>query len=89
MWAGVPYNIDAAFQSHNGKTYFFKEKMFWEFNDIRMTVSKDSPQLIGEFWLNCPREMQDPFNRTLNSGQQFLSCPQENVIIIVCFFLIR
>lgn len=87
MWAGVPYNLDAVFQSHNGKTYFFKEKKFWEFNDIRMRVSKDSPQLIGEFWLNCPREMQDPFNRTINSGQQFLSCPQ--VFILVCLFLIR
>ena len=87
MWAGVPYNLDAVFQSHNGKTYFFKEKKFWEFNDIRMRVSEDSPQLIGEFWLNCPREMQDPFNRTINSGQQFLSCPQ--VFILVFLFLIR
>ena len=88
MWSGVPYKLDAVFQSHNGKTYFFKDKHCWEFNDIRMRVSKDSPQLIGEFWLNCPREMQDPFNRTINSGQQFLSCPQANVLLIMFFALI-
>ena len=35
MWRGIPYNIDAVFQWHDKKTYFFKEKYFWEFNDQR------------------------------------------------------
>ena len=42
MWRGIPYNIDAVFQWHDKKTYFFKEKYFWLFNDQRMQVSPDS-----------------------------------------------
>ena len=69
MWKGIPYNLDAVFQWHNRKTYFFKEKYFWEFDDKRMESAKNSPELIGEVWLQCPREMQDPFKKaTFNSG---------------------
>ena len=89
MWSGVPYNFDAVFQSHNGKTYFFKNKHFWEFNDKRMIVSEGSPQHIGEFWLKCPREMQDPFRRTISFGQQFLNCPQTNALLFLSINLVR
>ena len=63
MWRGIPYNIDAVFQWHDKKTYFFKEKYFWEFNDQRMQVSADSPKLIGELFLQCPKEILDPFKQ--------------------------
>ena len=88
MWSGVPYNIDAVFQSQNGTTYFLKKKHFWEFNDIRMNVSKGSPQLIGEYWLKCPKEMRDSFDRPLSSGQ-FLDCPQEYVSFFMCIIFMR
>lgn len=35
IWKGIPYGVDAAFQYTDGKTYFFKGKDFWEFDDIR------------------------------------------------------
>ena len=68
MWRGIPYNIDAVFQWHDKKTYFFKEKYFWQFNDQRMQVSVDSPKLIGELWLQCPKEIQDPFKKAETSN---------------------
>ena len=68
MWRGIPYNIDAVFQWHNRKTYFFKDKYFWEFDDKKMKASKNSPKLIGEFWLQCPREMQDPYKKAHTSS---------------------
>ena len=57
MWKGVPYDIDGVFQYHDKKTYFFKGKQFWEFNDERMEVAKSSPMASGEFWLHCPKEL--------------------------------
>ena len=35
MWRGVPSAIDAAFQYVDGKTYFFKGRHFWQFDDYR------------------------------------------------------
>ena len=56
VWRGVPYNVDAAFQFIDGKTYFFKGKDFWAFDDIRMAVEADAPKPIGEHWMHCPRD---------------------------------
>ena len=61
MWKGVPYNIDAVFQYHDRKTYFFKGKHFWEFDNQKMEVAEDGPVQVGEYWLHCPKELQDPF----------------------------
>ena len=54
MWKGVPYHIDGVFQYHNKKTYFFKGKHFWEFDDERMEVTKSSSAYIfmqSSIWL--------------------------------------
>lgn len=83
MWTGVPYNIDAVFQWHNRKTYFFKEKYFWEFNDNRMKIAKGSPQLIGEYWLKCPREMQDPFKKASSSSGQPSSLDYPSSLVFI------
>ena len=56
-WNGLPANLDASFTWTNGKTYFFKGKHFWEFDDERMEVTKSSPMASGEFWLHCPKEL--------------------------------
>ena len=85
MWGQIPYNIDAVFQWHNRKTYFFKDKYFWEFDDDRMTASKNSPELIGEFWLKCPRAMQDPYKkaRTSNGNQSYLNNPIALISVLI------
>ena len=40
-----------------GKTYFFKNKYFWEFDDMRMRVAHEKPRLSSTFWMNCPPEV--------------------------------
>ena len=86
IWRGIPYSIDAVFQWHDHKTYFFKEKYFWQFNDQRMEVS-DSPKLIGELWLQCPKEIQDPFKKaeTSETSQIFT---RNSIIFSIIFTLI-
>ena len=38
-----------------GKTYFFKNKGFWKFNDMRMRVENERQTLSAPFWMGCPR----------------------------------
>lgn len=40
-----------------GKTYFFKGKVFWEFNDRRMKVVSPTPSLSATYWMSCPNGM--------------------------------
>lgn len=43
-----------------GTTYFFKGKVFWEFDDLRMKVKPKSPALSAPYWLGCPNNIQNP-----------------------------
>lgn len=43
-----------------GKTYFFKGKGFWKFNDLRMRVENDEQTLSAPFWMGCPRQLEGP-----------------------------
>jgi hypothetical protein len=65
VWKGVPYNLDAAFQNTDGKTYFFKDRDFWEFDDVRMRVRATQPTAINAHWMHCPKEIKDPFKSGL------------------------
>lgn len=59
IWAGVGYHIDAAFQYTNGKTYFFKNYRYWEFDDDRMKVAHPQPKLSSHKWMQCARSVND------------------------------
>lgn len=59
IWSGIGYNIDAAFQYTNRKTYFFKGLGYWEFNDDRMVVAHWRPKLSARKWMNCPRRVNE------------------------------
>ena len=37
-----------------GKTYFFKDEYYYEFDDMRMRTRPNSPRLSAEYWLGCP-----------------------------------
>jgi hypothetical protein len=50
-----------------GKTYFFKGKVFWEFNDRRMRVVNPIPSLSAPYWLSCPTGMQT-LEEDMNAG---------------------
>lgn len=43
-----------------GTTYFFKGKVFWEFDDLRMKVKPKSPALSAPYWLGCPNNIENP-----------------------------
>ncbi|XP_030387310.1 matrix metalloproteinase-2 isoform X2 [Scaptodrosophila lebanonensis] len=56
---GVGYNIDAAFQYSDGKTYFFKKEGYWEFDDNRMKPTQVLPQSSAHKWMRCSRSDND------------------------------
>ena len=58
MWRGVPRDIDAAFQYTDGKTYFFRGRHFWQFDDDSMRVVDPSPKTIGTHWMQCPPQQE-------------------------------
>lgn len=49
-----------------GVTYFLKGLEYWEFNDAKMHVRKDYPQLTGPRWLECEKPM--PADGVSDSG---------------------
>ncbi|XP_017045134.1 LOW QUALITY PROTEIN: matrix metalloproteinase-2 [Drosophila ficusphila] len=59
IWSGVGYNIDAAFQYVDGKTYFFKNLGYWEFNDDRMKVAHARVKLSSRKWMQCARNANE------------------------------
>ncbi|CAG0919792.1 unnamed protein product, partial [Notodromas monacha] len=60
-WQGIPYHIDAATQFTDGKTYFFKDKSYYEFDDLRFRAkNRGVPYLSAPFWLGCPTRAEMP-----------------------------
>lgn len=53
VWHGVPTNIDSVLRWKDGNSYFFKEKVFWKFNDKHMRVDSENPTLSAPFWMGC------------------------------------
>ena len=88
MWRGVPYNIDAVFQALDKKTFFFKDKQFWEFNDRKMETTELSPLPVGEHWLHCPKEMHNPFKKAGTSGSSFSSSQNFIIKLIISFMML-
>lgn len=90
MWRGVPYNVDAVFQAQDKRTYFFKDKYFWEFNDKKMEVTESSPMHVGEYWLQCPKEIHNPVKKTLTaSGTHSQSSNIQTKIIFFVFIYLN
>ncbi|XP_033254337.1 matrix metalloproteinase-2-like isoform X2 [Drosophila miranda] len=75
IWSGVGYNIDAAFQYSDGKTYFFKNLGYWKFNDDRMKVAHAKAKLSSRKWMQCARSVNEvddeqPYTTPLVSGEE-------------------
>lgn len=51
-WIGLPSNIDAAFSSLNGKTYFFKGSKYWRYGGG--TLDKGYPNEISKGFEGIP-----------------------------------
>ena len=88
MWKGVPYNIDAVFQARDKKTYFFKDKYFWQFNDKKMEVTGSSPMQVGEYWLHCPKEIHDPFKKAKPTSSGLTISSQTYKLLFILLLLI-
>uniref|UniRef100_A0A336L9G6 CSON002198 protein n=1 Tax=Culicoides sonorensis TaxID=179676 RepID=A0A336L9G6_CULSO len=58
MWRGIGYHIDTAFQ-YQGKTYFFKNKGYWEFNDYYMRVAHERQKSSAQRWMGCKMRSLD------------------------------
>ncbi|KAH8324722.1 hypothetical protein KR074_010267 [Drosophila pseudoananassae] len=59
IWSGVGYHIDAAFQYTDGKTYFFKNLGYWQFNDDRMRVAHAKALPSSHKWMQCVRSANE------------------------------
>jgi matrix metalloproteinase-14 (membrane-inserted) len=55
-WAGVPDHVDDALQYTNGFTYFFKDGLYYRFDDMSFRVSDGDPAFprpVGAWWFGC------------------------------------
>jgi len=55
---GLPSGLEAALQWDNGQTYFFKDGLYWRFNDRLFAVDRALPPFprnTGQWWFGCPR----------------------------------
>ena len=51
---GVPNNIEGALLRNNGETYFFKDGLYWKFDDMLKTVDLlVYPRKTTEWWFGC------------------------------------
>ena len=56
-WEGIPDNIDDATQYTNGYSYFFKNGLYYRFDDTTFRVSDGDPSFprpVGFWWFGCP-----------------------------------
>lgn len=63
MWGGIGYNIGSAFQWKDHRTYFFKGKGFWKFDDHYMQVGHEQPRSSAHFWMKCPKRHGEEHDR--------------------------
>lgn len=53
LWKRVKtIKIDTALQK-DGITYFFSGKMFYKFNDGKMTLETNKPRVSSAYWMDC------------------------------------
>lgn len=79
-----------------GKTYFFKGKTYWEFNDSLMHVTHSRPELSAPRWMDCPRPTMD-LNEAIDeetkeplisTGGQSSPSEHSKLFLILCAILL-
>ena len=59
VWRNVEdIDMDTGFQ-RDGRTYFFKGRVFYEFDYKTMTLNLAHPRMSSQFWMNCPPNVAD------------------------------
>ena len=62
-WRGIPSSLDAAVRYNNGRSYFFKDGLYYRFDDqkLRVEVAEPSfPRSAGKWWFGCNEEKIQP-----------------------------
>lgn len=70
-WEGLPNNLDGAFQWTNGYTYFFKDDMYFRFNDKAFAVDQVNPAFprsIAYWWFGCMNAPKGTIGTDLTRG---------------------
>ncbi|XP_018329458.1 matrix metalloproteinase-25-like [Agrilus planipennis] len=57
-WRGVPHDLDAALTWKDGRTYFFKGKLYWAFDNKWIITTEESPLPAPESWIGCPEDQE-------------------------------
>lgn len=80
----------------SGKTYFFKGKGFWKFNDLRMRVEHDEQKESAQFWMGCSKNMgfepekKEPLTATRStSGVALPTLHLITMLVINCHLVLR
>lgn len=77
-----------------GKTYFFKGKGFWKFNDLRMRVEHEEQNDSAQFWMGCSKnigyESDNKAPLTATSSTSGVTLPAVHLIttLIISFHVV-
>ncbi|CAH1183597.1 unnamed protein product, partial [Phaedon cochleariae] len=70
-WDGVPDKLDAAFQWTNGYTYFFKNDVYYRFNDRAFSVDATNPAFprsTAYWWFGCKEAPKGTIGTSESNG---------------------
>lgn len=79
-----------------GKTYFFKGRGFWKFNDLRMRVEHEEQNDSAQFWMGCSRNIgfepdnKAPLTATSSTSGTTTALPITHLIttLVISFHLV-
>lgn len=86
IWRGVPVPLDAAFQYWDGKTYFFQNRQYWKFYDVKMQVDPYYPKSIADDWLQCSKKL--PLDQPAKQLEQISSTASSQPFALHFIFLL-
>lgn len=71
-WPGIPSHIDAAATLNNGKTYFFKNNLYWLYDNANIRPMRGYPRRASSAWLHCVTTTRKPL-RNYNTTVTFIA----------------
>lgn len=71
-----------------GKTYFFKGKGFWKFNDLRMRVENERQTLSAPFWMGCSKNIEDGSNEAGNKAPYTVAASSNRIPYYTSFLVV-
>ncbi|CAG9817810.1 unnamed protein product [Phaedon cochleariae] len=67
----------------SGRTYFFKGKGFWKFDDQHMRVEHAEQKLSAPFWMGCSTNYREKSPFTSSSGQKSSATAETAIFILI------